>query len=95
MYSFQKLCVYIFFEQKFICMHIFCRIKGSKKNFGSYMRTTAMENAQWFYSHDEEFRGFHVSMGNVETDSKGRGDRKTHVTMMSLRREVNIYRVDN
>jgi hypothetical protein len=31
------------------------------------MRTKVMEDAQGYYSHEEEFIGMHISMGNVET----------------------------
>jgi hypothetical protein len=54
-----------------------------------------MEDAQGSYSHEEEFRGLHVSMGNVETESNGRRDRQEPVTMRSLQREVQSYREDN
>jgi hypothetical protein len=50
------------------------------------MRTGVMENAQGSYSHEEEFIGLHVSMGNVEIDSNGRRDRQKHVTMRILHR---------
>jgi hypothetical protein len=33
-----------------------------------------MEDAQGSYNHEEEIRGLHVSMGNVETESNGRRD---------------------
>jgi len=42
-------------------------LRGIGRNFGSYMRTTTMENSQGSYNHGEEFRGIHVSMRNVET----------------------------
>jgi hypothetical protein len=48
-------------------MHISCRIRGTKRKFGSYMRIGVMEYAQRYYSHEEEVRGLHVSMRNVET----------------------------
>jgi predicted thioesterase len=54
----------------------------------SYMRTTSMECSQQSYDHDEEIIGLHVNMGNVETESNGRKDRKETVTMRSLHREV-------
>jgi hypothetical protein len=59
------------------------------------MRTTAMEDAQGSYSHEEEFRGLHVSMGNVGTKSNGRRDKHEPITMKSLQRQVQSYRVDN
>jgi hypothetical protein len=76
-------------------MHIFFRIRGSEKQFGSYMRTTTMEDAQESYIHEEEFKGMHVNMGNAEIESNGRRDRKEPVTMRSLQRKVQSYRVDN
>jgi hypothetical protein len=41
-----------------------------ERNFGSYMRTGVMEDAQGYYSHEEEVIGLHVSMGNVEDKVK-------------------------
>jgi hypothetical protein len=38
-----------------------------ENNFGSYMRTGVMEDAQGSYNHEEEVIGLHVNMGNVET----------------------------
>jgi hypothetical protein len=38
-----------------------------ESNFGSYMRTRFMEDAQGYYSHEEEVIGLHFIMGNVET----------------------------
>jgi hypothetical protein len=48
------------------------------------MRTTTMEYAQEFYSHGEEFRGIHVSMGNVETKYNGIRERRDILTMKIL-----------
>jgi hypothetical protein len=59
------------------------------------MRTRDMEDAQGFYSHEEEIGGLHASMGNVETESNGRRDRRGTVTMRSLQKEVQSYRDDN
>jgi hypothetical protein len=59
------------------------------------MRTRDMEDAQGSYNHEEEVRGLHVNMGNVETESNGRRDRQEPVTMRSLQKEVQSYRVDN
>jgi hypothetical protein len=36
------------------------------------MRIGDMEDAQGPYNHEEEVKGLHVSMGNVETESNGR-----------------------
>jgi hypothetical protein len=66
-----------------------------ENNFGSYMRTGVMEDAQGSYNHEEEVIGLHVSMGNVETESNGRRGRQEPVTMRSLHREVQSYREDN
>ena len=59
------------------------------------MRTRDMEDAQGSYNHEEEIIGFHVSMGNAETESNGRRDRWEYVSMRRLQREVQSYRVDN
>ena len=40
-----------------------------------------MEYAQGSYSHEEEFRGFHINMGNAETESNGRRDRQELATI--------------
>jgi hypothetical protein len=47
-----------------------------------------MEDAQGYYSHEEELRCLHISMGNVKIDSNGRRYRKYLITMRSLHREV-------
>jgi hypothetical protein len=74
---FSKLCMYLFSSNiEIVCMHIFYRIRGSRIKFGFYMRTTKMEDSQGSYSHEEEFIGLHVSMGNVETESNGRRDQE-------------------
>jgi hypothetical protein len=39
------------------------------------MRTRDMEDAEGFYSHEEEIGGLHTNMGNVETEFDGRRDR--------------------
>jgi hypothetical protein len=59
------------------------------------MRTRIMEDAQGYYSHEEEFIGVHASMGNAETESNGRRYRQGPFTMISMHREVQSYRVDN
>jgi hypothetical protein len=76
-------------------VHFLAEFRGIGMNFGSYMRTTSMEDSQGSYNHEEEFIGLHVSMGNVETKSNGRRDKHEPVTMRSLEREVQIYREDN
>jgi hypothetical protein len=85
----QKLCMYIFFLTKnYLHAHFLAKFRGKGRNFGSYMRTTTMEDSQGSYNHEEEFIGLHVSMGNVETKSNGRREREEFVTMRSLQREV-------
>jgi hypothetical protein len=59
------------------------------------MRNRDMEDAQGYYNHEEEIIGLHVNMGNVETESNGRRDRQEPVTMRSLQKEVQRYRVIN
>jgi hypothetical protein len=62
-------------------------LEVQENKFGSYMRTGVMEYAQGYYIHEEEIIGLHVSMGNAETKSNGRRDRKEPVTMRSLHRK--------
>jgi hypothetical protein len=76
-------------------MHISCRNRGTERNFSPYMSNIFMEYAQGYYIHEENIIGLHVSMGNVETNSNERRDRQESVTMRSLNREVQSYRVDN
>jgi hypothetical protein len=59
------------------------------------MRTRDTEDAQGSYSHEEEIRGQHVSMGSSETESKGRRDRQEHVNMRNMQKEVKSYRANN
>jgi hypothetical protein len=42
------------------------------------MRNRDMEDTQASYIHQEEIRGMHINMGNVETESNGRRDRREH-----------------
>jgi hypothetical protein len=70
--------------------HFLAEFRGTGRNFGSYMRTTTMEDAQGSYSHGEEFRGLHVSMGNVETKSNGRRERQEPVTMRICREKCRV-----
>jgi hypothetical protein len=71
-------------------------VKLQHVKFGSYMRNGVMDDAQGYYSHEEEVIGLHVIMGNAETKSNGRRDRHEHVTMrIPLHREVQTYRDDN
>jgi hypothetical protein len=92
---FPKLCIYFCLTENCLHAHFLAEFRGTGRNFGSCMRTTTMEDAQGSYNHEEEFRGLHVSMGNVETESNGRRGRKEPVTMRSLQREVQSYRDDN
>jgi hypothetical protein len=64
-------------------------------NFGSYTRTRVMEYSQGSYSHEEDIIRLHVNMGNAETQSNGRTYMQDHVTMRSLHREVQSYKVYN
>jgi hypothetical protein len=59
------------------------------------MRIKGMEDAQGSYGHEEEIRGLHTNMGNAETESNERRDRKDHVTMRILQKEVQSYKADN
>jgi hypothetical protein len=59
------------------------------------MRIGVMEDVLGSYNHDEEVRALHVNMGNDETDSNGRINRKESITMISLHRKVHRYRDDN
>jgi hypothetical protein len=52
------------------------------------MITKVMEDAQGFYSHEDEFRGLHVNMGNAKTKSNGIRYRMESITMRILEREV-------
>jgi hypothetical protein len=54
-----------------------------------------MEEAHGFYSNEEDIKGLHVNMGNVETKFNGRRDGNEPVTMRSLHREVQSYMDDN
>ena len=54
-----------------------------------------MEDAQGSYSQEEEVKGLHVRVGNVETESNGRRGMWEPITMSILHREVQIYRVYN
>ena len=48
-------------------MHISYIIRGTERSFRSYMRTRDMKEAHGSYNHEEEVRGLHVNIGNVET----------------------------
>jgi hypothetical protein len=64
-------------------------------NFCSYMRNGVIEGSQGYYNDEEEGLGVYVIMGNVEKSSNGRRNRKQHVTMKILHREVHRYTDDN
>jgi hypothetical protein len=66
-----------------------------ESNFFSYIGTGVMEYAQGYYNYEEDIIGLHFNIRNVETESNGRRDRKEPVTMRSLYREVQSYKVDN
>jgi hypothetical protein len=94
----------ILINEMFYSMHVLtiiitctflAELEVQENNFGSYMRTGFMEYSQGYYNHEEEFRGLHVSMGNVETKSNGRRGRHEPITMRILQREVQRYRLDN
>jgi hypothetical protein len=70
-------------------------LEVEENKFGSYIRSGVMEDSHGYYIHEEEIICLHVSMGNVETNSNGRRGKKELVTMRSLHREVQSYRVDN
>jgi hypothetical protein len=59
-----------------------------ESNFGSYMRNGFREDSHGYYNHEEEIRGMHVNMGNVEIESNGRRGRHGNATMRSMHREV-------
>jgi hypothetical protein len=65
--------MYIFLSNtKLFASTFLAKFIGTIRHFGSCMRTTTMEDAHQSYNHEEEFRGLHVSTGNVETESNGR-----------------------
>jgi hypothetical protein len=80
-------------------MHIPCRIRGTSHIFGHYIGNRDMEDAQGSYIHEDEVKGLHVSMGNVETKSNGHRSRVEPIelveTMRSLQKEVKSYREYN
>jgi len=44
-----------------------------------------MEDTQGSYNHEDEIRGLHVSMGNVETESNGRRSKMDHVELLETK----------
>jgi hypothetical protein len=69
-------------------MHFSCRIRGTERNFSSYMRIGVMEDAQGSYINEEDIIGMNVGMGSVEMWSNGKKDRKYPITMRNLQRKV-------
>jgi hypothetical protein len=59
------------------------------------MRTRDMEDAQGFYSHEEEIGDLHTNMGNVETESNGRRDRRGSCNYENPAKRSASYRDDN
>jgi predicted RNase H-like nuclease (RuvC/YqgF family) len=63
------------------------------------MRTREMDDAQGSYNHEDEIKGLHISLGNVETESNGHRSRVEYVklakTMKRLQREVKSYKEEN
>jgi hypothetical protein len=86
-----------------LCMFITLIITGTflakldveESNFGSYKMNGVMEDAQGYYIHEEEIKGMHVSIRNVEIGLNGRRDRKDPITMRILHKEMQSYRDDN
>jgi len=56
-------------------------LEVQENNFGSYMRTGVMKDSHGSYNHEEDIRGLHVIMGNVEIESNGRRGRHEPITM--------------
>jgi hypothetical protein len=50
------------------------------------MRTRDMEDAQGFYTHEEEIGDLYTSMGNIEIKYNGRRDKHGTITMRSLQK---------
>jgi hypothetical protein len=71
------------------------KLDVEESNFGSYKMNGVMEDAQGYYIHEEEIKGMHVSIGNVEIGLNGRRDRKDPITMRILHKEMQSYRDDN
>jgi hypothetical protein len=61
MHYFSKLWMYIFFlTENCLHAHFLVEFKGTRRTFGSCMRTKFREDAQGSYSHEEKVRGIHV-----------------------------------
>jgi hypothetical protein len=50
-------------------------LEVQENKFGSCMRISVMEYAQRYHIHEEEVRGLHINMGNVEIKYNGRRGR--------------------
>jgi hypothetical protein len=82
------VCIYFCLTYIYLHAHFLTEFRGTRRKFDSCIRTIAMEDTQGSYSHEEEFIGLHVSMGNVDMESNGRRDMQEPITMRSLQREV-------
>jgi hypothetical protein len=92
------------FNEMFYSMHVLtiivactflAELEVQENKFGSYIRTGVVEDSQGSYNHEEDIRGMHVNMGNVETESNGRRGGQELVTIRSLHKKVQSYREDN
>jgi hypothetical protein len=63
-------------------------LEVQENNFDSHMRIGVMEDSQGSHIHEEDIRGLHVNMGNVESESNARRDGQERVTMKIFHREV-------
>jgi hypothetical protein len=50
--------VYIFSNKNFLHAHFLAEFRGTGRNFGSYMRTTTMEDSQGSYNHERNSKGY-------------------------------------
>jgi hypothetical protein len=89
------VCMYFCLTKISLHAHFLQNLEVQKGSLVFCMKTTTMEDAQGSYNDEEEFKGLHVNMGNVETNSNGRRDGKDPITMSILQREVHIYRANN
>jgi hypothetical protein len=91
------IITYILVNEMFYVMHVLTiiitctfleELEVQERNFGYYMRTRVMDDAQGCYNHEEEIKGVHIGMRNSEIDSNGRKGKQDPLTMRSLHREV-------
>jgi hypothetical protein len=54
---------------------LLAELEIQENKFGSYMRNGVMDDAQGSYSHEEEIRGLHISVMDVNTGANGRRGR--------------------